>query len=353
MAYQAAGRLGLICTFVLIEVVGCHVREPTIPIGSFGSRELATFIDEEILLSEAQVTRCLQSVKHLNDRLEEEDSRDGAALRFLLSGPLAKGIALSTTKSIDVAFYLDPASAPPDKEGLGTWVLARLRKLIPSLELTEEQPSVPAVSFRMTGAPYPIRLTPVYDDSAADGGGFQFAKETGLKVRTSIPLRIEFTLRRAANRSNGFAQTYGLVEFLLERKRVSDPSFHFKSFLTELLLARLFDLHVDMTDPSEAIERVFQYIDETGLKEPIAFSDYYEEDEVPASGEDPMEIYDPITPTNNVAVAYDESDRRRVVQFASETLQLLRAARASTTREEALTKWGALLGPSFMEQTSQ
>ena len=209
---------------------------------------------------------------------------------------------------------------------------------------------MPAVSFRMTGAPYPIGLTPVYDDSAADGGGFQFAKETGLKVRTSIPLRIEFTLRRSANRSNGFARTYGLVEFLLERKRVSDPSFHFKSFLTELLLARLFDLEVDMTDPSEAIERVFQYVDETGLKEPIAFSDYYEEGEAPASAEDPIKIYDPITPTNNVAVAYDESDRRRVVQFARETVQSIRTARASTTREEAFTKWAALLGPSFTEQ---
>ena len=277
-----------------------------------GHNTLAAFADREILLPKAEADACRQTVEKLNSILAEWNASRSASgmAKFLLSGPLAKGLALRTMKAIDVALYIDPAVAPADSPALLDWVLARLNDLLPPFDLAGEQPPAPALSFATPEQPRPVLLTPVYQDGSPDGGGFQFAKETGERVRTSIPVRIAFTRRRVEAWPDNFARAYALAECWLGRQRASQPGFRFKSFLTELICAHLSDIGVDFSDVRAAFERFLRQLAGAGLKKRIAFFDSYGPADLPPPTGAAIEIFDPVNPLNNVAIAYSEAGAR-------------------------------------------
>ena len=61
----------------------------------------------------------------------------------------------------------------------------------------------------------------------------------------------------------------------------------------------------------------------------------------------PIEIFDPVNPTNNVAAMYDDGQRKKMVSAAQDALEAITEARFATTRGRAIECWQDVLGPSF------
>jgi len=310
---------------------------------------IAQFAERFVAIPQDQETKCHELFRRMSARLQEYEQAnpESGLVKFVLSGPVAKGIALRSTENIDVALYVTDHLAPSSAGELHAWLLGRLRTLFPSMLESPKQPPVPAIALSLPDAPLPLLLTPVYDDEAPDGGGRQFAKETGQLVRTSIPLRIALFQKRKDAQPVHFAQVYRLLEWWAEQRRSKDPAFHFKSFLVELLCVHLADRGVVMSDYPAALEDFFSYVVNTQLKERVAFFDYYSPSDLPSSTDAPVEIFDPINPRNNVAVAYDDADRRYFVDAAAAGLDAIETAKRTASKNDAVACWRSVLGDSF------
>ena len=141
-----------------------------------------------------------------------------------------------------------------------------------------------------------------------------------------------------------------LKAWIREAKR-NDSDLRCKSFLLELIVAHLWDqgwngepLAVD--DYPRAFEQVLGYIVQTGLRTPVVFTDFYEEAAVTPDG-NPIQVFDPVNPANNVARTYTESDRQRLVKAATTALEEITWAAVASTKGEANDAWRTVLGPGF------
>src|SRR5690606_25686379 len=79
--------------------------------------------------------------------------------------------------------------------------------------------------------------------------------------------------------------------------------FRFKSFMIEMILAKLCDEGVDFSDYPEALQSFFTYLVTSELKERIVFDDNYSVSKVGVLP-DLVQIIDPVNPANNVARLY-------------------------------------------------
>jgi len=129
------------------------------------------------------------------------------------------------------------------------------------------------------------------------------------------------------------------------QKREHD-NFRCKSFMTELIMAHLFDKGLNGSDYPSALFEFFGFVVRTGLKEQIVFADYYKPGAVGPS-KDPMQIFDPVNATNNVASKYTETDRITLVSAAEEAVDAIAYARRATTKGEAVDAWQTIFGSSF------
>lgn len=99
-------------------------------------------------------------------------------------------------------------------------------------------------------------------------------------------------------------------------------------------------------DYPRAFEQVLAYIANTGLQTPISFTDFYGAGEL-TSSYDPIQIWDPVNPGNNVARSYTDADRKLLVDCAAEALEEVSWAAFAPTKGAANDAWRKLLGPSF------
>ena len=76
------------------------------------------------------------------------------------------------------------------------------------------------------------------------------------------------------------------------------------------------------------------------------FTDFYAATDVAASY-DPVQIWDPVNPENNVARSYSDLDRKRLVERAAESLDAISWAAQSPTKTTANECWRTVLGPTF------
>jgi hypothetical protein len=82
------------------------------------------------------------------------------------------------------------------------------------------------------------------------------------------------------------------------------------------------------------------------LKEIIAFTDYYGRTVVADNG-DPIQIYDPVNPQNNIASRYSDADRQTIVEAAEDAADAIAFARRATTKGDAVAQWQAVFGSAF------
>ena len=131
------------------------------------------------------------------------------------------------------------------------------------------------------------------------------------------------------------------------QRREENPGFKCKSFLLELLAARMADSGAALNDYPRALKEFFNYIVRTGLEKRVAFDDYYRADSIPGGTGDPIEVLDPVNARNNVTVQYSVQDREALVNAAQDAADAIREAHYATTKERAVERWQAVLGSSF------
>ena len=311
--------------------------------------DIAAFADESVNLKREDAEEYREQVRRLREKLDKyaADHPDYGLIKTLLSGSLAKGTALKTLNDIDVAFYVKAEKAPSAEPDLLEWLAQRLRDAYPQMKPDQIKPNKHSVCIKYAVSGLSVDVVPVQYKGDPDDRGYLFAFDGGEPVLTSIPLHLAFIRRRKAQQKPHFAQVIRLVKWWVRLQKINDDDFRLKSFMTEMIVSHLVDSGVSMADYTVALEKVFGYIVKSRLKTRISFTDYYPASKLPGPTGKPMEIFDPVNETNNVAAVYDDTHRQKIVSAAQEALESISEARFATTRGRAIECWQDVLGPSF------
>ena len=309
--------------------------------------DVVAFAKERVNLREDAVRGHREQVNRLRERLAEyiKDSPGTPLRKMLLSGSLAKSTALSTLNDIDVAVYLNAVDAPAENDGVLDWLAGLLRDAYPKTSI-DVHSGAHCVQVSFSGSGLNVDVVPVLYEGDPDDYGDLVTKDSGERVRTSIKLHLEFIGRRK-DPERHYTQTIRLIKWWARLQKAERPGFKCKSFLIELVCAKLADDRVDFSDYPQAMETFFAYVVRTGLQDRIAFTDYDKTGKLPPPTGSPIEVFDPVNSRNNIANQYQEHDRRLLVDAAHDALDSLTEARASDTKGRAAECWRDVLGPSF------
>jgi tRNA nucleotidyltransferase (CCA-adding enzyme) len=311
---------------------------------------IKAFAAERVNLPRDIAQEYRDQVKRLRERLEIHiAAHPGFALvKMLHAGSVAKGMGLRTLNDLDVAVYVEKEQAPIDDHTLVSWLATRLREANPNLkpdQFDDSQPHCVTITFRGTGLD--VDVVPVLYEGDANDCGYLIDKYTGDRILTSIPYHLEFIRTRKNNNPDHYAQVVRLAKWWAQQFKTRDAAFKCKSFMIELILAHLADRGMYLSDYLAALETFFSYIVKSGLEERIAFTDYYPASRLPGPTGTPIEIFDPINPSNNIACKYTSYDQSRLVGAAEEAADAIAEARYATTKPRAIACWQRVFGPSF------
>lgn len=163
-----------------------------------------------------------------------------------------------------------------------------------------------------------VDVVPVHYEGDPDDRGYLYARDTGKKVLT-IPMHIKFTRKRKDANPVHFAQCVRLAKWWVYIQKRNEPEFRFKSFMSELVFARLADDGVAMSDYSRAMESFFSFIIKSQLRQRVSFNDYYGLDSLPDQTPAAIEIFDRVNPSNNIAADYSDLHRSKIISRTYET----------------------------------
>jgi predicted nucleotidyltransferase len=311
-------------------------------------RDIVRFAEEKVNLPKDKADEYRAQVRRLREKLEGYlgDHPDFALRKMLLSGSLAKGTALRSLNDIDVAVYIIGSDAPHDLRGLLDYLAERLRKAYPNFRADQVKPQTYSVTVSFQGSGLDVDVVPVLYAGDPEWRGNLVSQEDGSFVETSIPLHLEFTRKRKRKQEMDFAQVVRLVKFWARRMKQERDGFRFKSFMIEMILAKLCDDGVDFSDYPEALQSFFTYIGRSNLRERIVFADHYPASDA-AKVKDPVQIFDPINCTNNVARLYTEAQADAIVEAALDAGDAIDAALAAPTKQLTVYYWQKVFGNAF------
>jgi hypothetical protein len=308
---------------------------------------LMTFCEEKVNLPYEKALMLRAQARGLRERLEGylREHPDFTLKRMQLSGSLAKRTALRSLNDIDVACYIAGADTPRNIKALLEYLAERLRKAYPNFKPEQIQPQTYSVTVSFLSSGLDVDVVPILYSGDPQWYGNLVSQDDGSFLKTSIPLHLEFAkARRTA--SPDFAQVIRLLKYWARLQKQANPNFRFKSFMIELIVAKLCDDGLDLSDYPEAIQHFFTYIARTGLRERIAFNDFYELSTIPAST-DRIQIIDPVNADNNVAHLYTQANADAIVDAALQAGDAIDAALASPTKGETVRYWQKVFGPAF------
>jgi tRNA nucleotidyltransferase (CCA-adding enzyme) len=300
--------------------------------------QILAFAVDKVNLPSDLAKKYRSQVDNLREQLEKyiAEHPDYSLVKMLHAGSVAKGTALRTIDDMDVAVYVKPAEKDIDENRLLLWLKDRLQEAYPQLK--PEQFSLPPGAHCVT----------ISFIGEEDGVGYLIPKDMGVRVMTSIPLHLDFIRKRKKENPDHFAQVVRLVKWWKKQIRDRDSSFRFKSFMIELICAYLADTkQIELDDYPKALGNFFAYIVNSGLKEPIIFTDNYSPTALQKNCLDPIRIFDPVNPENNVASKYTEAERQRIVEEAKKALNAISAAMTTSTKGRAQELWRVIFGPTF------
>lgn len=309
--------------------------------------DLQAFADKRVNLSRDEAQAGSDRVKVLRERLEKHIAKNPgfSLVKMLHAGSVAKGTALSKVNDMDVAVYVRSDEAPAN--GLVRWMAQRIRDAYGdtiNADQVTEGTNCPTITY---ASGLSVDVVPVLVDDSTDDFGCLIAKDTGDRLATNVKLHLDFIRKRKKEHEHDFAQMIRFVKWWIREQKRADANFKFKSFMAELLVAKLADDGVPLTDYPEALAEFFSYIVETGLRQRVAFTDYYPATDLPPRTGNAIEIFDPVNPDNNVAVRYSTIDRDRIVAAAEQALDAITEAGFATTKGEAVACWQVVLGSTF------
>lgn len=313
-----------------------------------GHKDITNFAEERINLPRDEANKLRAQARGLRERLETylAEHPDFTLKKMLLSGSLAKGTALRSLNDIDVACYISGADAPQDVGKLLDYLAERLRKAYPNFKPEQVKPQTYSVTVSFQGSGLDVDVVPILYDGDPDWYGNLVSQDDGTFLRTSIPRHLEFAKKRKKAQEIHFAQAVRLIKFWAKRKKAEDPGFRFKSFMIEMLLAKLCDDGLDFSDYPEALQHFFTYLARSDLREQIAFADYYSLSSIGTFAE-PVRIIDPVNAENNVSKLYTRAQADAIVDAALDAGEAIDSALAAPTKQETVRYWQKVFGSSF------
>lgn len=313
-----------------------------------GHRDIVRFAEERVNLPQDKAQEYRAQARRLREKLEAyvDEHPDFTLRKMMLSGSLAKGTALRSLNDIDVACYISGADAPHSVSALLTYLAERLRKAFPNFSPDQVQPQTYSVTVSFRGSGLDVDVVPILYDGDAQWYGNLVSQEDGSFLKTSIPLHLEFASKRKKAQEKHFAQVVRLVKFWARRQKQERDGFRFKSFMIEMIMAKLCDDGLDLSDYPEALQHFFTYIATSSLKDRIAFADYYPLSSIGAFS-DPMRIIDPVNAENNVSRLYTTANMDDIVDAALDAGDAIDAALGAPTKQLTVGYWQKVFGSTF------
>ena len=128
--------------------------------------------------------------------------------------------------------------------------------------------------------------------------------------------------------------------------KATDDSFRLKSFMIELILAKLADQGLRFTDYPEALQHFFTYLGRSDLREKIFFTDNYPASSV-GNFSQRVQIIDPVNAVNNVSRLYIDTNASAIYEAAIDAGDAIDSALSAPTKQETVYYWQKVFGPSF------
>lgn len=313
-----------------------------------GHDEIAAFAQDKVNLPKDTADEYRAQARRLREKLEGYLSQhpDFTLKKMLLSGSLAKGTALRSLNDIDVACYISGADAPKDVQALLDYLAGRLRKAFPNFSPDQVKPQTYSVTVSFRGTGLDVDVVPILYDGDPKWYGNLVSQDDGSFLKTSIPLHLEFAAKRKRAQEKHFAQVVRLVKFWARRMKQERDGFRFKSFMIEMILAKLCDDGLDFSDYPEALQHFFTYVARSGMRSKIVFGDYYPASSVGAF-KDTVQIIDPVNAVNNVARLYTDANADAIVDAALDAGDAIDAALAAPNKQLTVAYWQKVFGSSF------
>ena len=311
-------------------------------------KDIADFAQNKVNLRADKAKDYRAQARRLREKVESylNEHPDFSLKKMVLSGSLAKGTALRTLNDIDVACYVSGADAPSDIPKLLEYIAERLRKAFPNFSPDQVKPQTYSITVSFKGSGLDVDIVPILYYGDDNWYGNLVSQDDGSFLKTSIPLHLDFIKKRKQKHDQNFAQVVRLVKYWARKEKREKDGFRFKSFMIELILAKLSDNGVSFSDYPEALQSFFTYIATTDMRELIVFSDYYSPDKV-GSITTPVKIIDPVNEENNVSDLYTNAQADMIVDAALDAGDAIDSALAATSKQETVYYWQKVFGPSF------
>lgn len=311
-------------------------------------KQIAAFAQEKVNLPKAKADEYRAQARRLREKLESylKEHPDFSIKRMLISGSLAKGTALRSINDIDVACYVTGVEDSSDVPKLLEYIADKLRTAFPNFSYDQVTPQTYSISVSFKGSGLDVDIVPILYYGDDNWYGNLVSQDDGSFLKTSIPRHLEFAKKRKQKHPQHFAQVVRLVKYWARKEKKERHGFRFKSFMIEMILAKLADKGVDFSDYIEALQSFFTYIATTDMRELIVFDDYYQGSSV---GEvtSPVKIIDPVNPKNNVSKLYHGHQADMIVEAALDAGDAIDSALYATTKQETVRYWQKVFGTSF------
>lgn len=311
-------------------------------------KEIAQFAKEKVNLPKPKADEYREQANRVKEKLEMylSEHPDFTLRRIMLSGSLAKGTSLKSLNDIDMACYISGPDVPKEIGKLLDYLAERLRKAFPNFSPDQVQPKTYCVTVSFKGTGLDVDVVPVLYDGDPHWHGNLVSQEDGSYLETCIPRHLEFIRVRKLKQSVHFAQVIRLAKYWVRNMKNERTEFKFKSFMVELIMAKMLDDGKDFSDYPEALQHFFTYIANCNLEELVYFTDYYPKSNIPIHTER-IKIIDPVNEKNNAAKLYTQQQAEAIVEAAIDAGDAIDAALTATTKQDTIYYWQKVFGPSF------
>lgn len=311
-------------------------------------KDVAQFAHDKVNLPKVRADEYRAQARRVKEKLENylSEHPDFSLRKILLSGSLAKGTSLKSLNDIDMACYVSGSDIPREIDKLLEYIAERLRTAFPNFSPDQVQPKTYCVTVSFKGTGLDVDVVPILYDNDPDWYGNLVSQDDGSFLETCIPRHLEFIRTRKQKQNQHFAQVIRLAKYWVRNMKAERSGFRFKSFMVELIMAKLLDEGKDFSDYPEALQHFFTYVANSNLEELIYFTDYYPKSKIPAHTEQ-IKIIDPVNEKNNAAKLYTRQQAEAIVDAALDAGDAIDAALSATTKQDTVYYWQKVFGPSF------
>lgn len=311
-------------------------------------QDIVQFAQDKVNLPKKKADEYRAQAKRVREKLETylSEHPDFSLRKIMLSGSLAKGTALKSLNDIDMACYVNGSDVPREIDKLLNYIAERLRTAFPNFRPDQVQPKTYCVTVSFRGTGLDVDVVPILYDGDPDWYGNLVSQDDGSFLKTCIPRHLEFIRIRKQKQNQHFAQVIRLAKYWVRNMKAERSGFRFKSFIVELIMAKLLDEGKDFSDYPEALQHFFTYVANSNLEELIYFNDYYPKSKIPTHTER-IKIIDPVNEKNNAARLYSRQQAEAIIGAALDAGDAIDAALAATTKQDTVYYWQKVFGPSF------